>query len=526
MERRPARVWAIALTVVSCSGKSDFTNYAQVNALVGVSGARRLSRTEYDATLRDLLGDSTSSGFATLPPDSLTPFDNDYRTQLTSPALIEALESLATSAAVRLVADATKRSAVVGCSPTGPTDADCFRGFVTRFGRRALRRPLSTAEIQSLLDLQSFSREAGDFYLGVKLVIQTMLQHPEFIYRVEAGTPVDGVDGLYRLNDFEVATRLSYFLWGTTPPDWLLDLAQAGQLRRPQDIRSAAGRLLEDERARARVNRFHGLWLGYHQLPHSAELTRALQTETNALVGKVIFDDRSDYFDLFQSTQTYVNDFLADHYRLPRPGSSSFQWVSYGATGRKGILSQGSFLSAGAKFNDTSPTQRGIFIRRRLLCQQVPPPPPSVDVDQPPTSPTSNCKIDRYAAHRSIGSCAACHGKLDPIGFGLERYDRAGRYRTTDDGHPECPISDDGRVEEMGDFNGPAALEDLLLASGQLERCVVSQVYRFAMGRQESDDDGVLIGQLTTKFRGSNRSFQQLLLDFVSHETFAYRRDE
>jgi len=526
MEPRRAAALTFALIAVGCNGRSDLTDYTQVNALVGVSGARRLSRTEYDNTLRDLLGDTTNSGFGTLPPDANDPFDNDYRTQLTSPGLVEALESLGMSAAARVVADPAKRAAVVGCAPSGPGDAGCFRDFVTRFGRRALRRPLATDEIQALLGLQSFSREQNDFYTGVKLVIQALLQHPEFIYRVEVGTPVGAVGGLYHLNSFEVATRLSYFLWGSAPPDWLLDLAAVQRLQRPEEIRSAAGRLLEDDRARARVNRFHALWLGYHQLPHSAELTRALQTETAALVNKVIFDDASDYFDLFQANQTYLNDFLADHYGLPRPGSSSFQWVSYGASGRKGLLSHGSFLSAGAKFNDTSPTQRGIFVRTRLLCQQVEPPPPTVNVDQPPTSPTSNCKADRYAAHATVGSCAACHRKLDPIGFGLERYDRAGHFRTTDDGHPECPISGDGRIDELGAFNGPAALEDLLLASGELERCVTTQLYRFAMGKQESPDEAVLIGQLATKFHGSNRSFKQLLLDFTSHETFAYRRDE
>jgi hypothetical protein len=522
--RRVAGLLA-ALAIGGCSGRADLTNQSSIDqSLVSVSGARRLTRTEYDDTLRDLLGDSTSSGFATLPPDSHDPFDNDYRTQLTSPVLIEALEALATNAAARAVADPSRRSSLLPCAPAGPADAGCFHNFIARFGRRVLRRPLATDEVQDLMSLQSFSVETHDFFVGVELVIRTLLQHPEFVYRVEVGTPV-GSAGLYRLNDFEIATRLSYFLWGRTPPDWLLDLAEAGRLERPQDVRSAASRLLQDPRARARVNRFHALWLGYHQLPHSVELTRALQAETTALITKVIFEDQSDYFDLFRSNQTYVNDLLARHYGLQSPGSS-FQWVSYGSSGRKGLLSHGSVLSAGAKFNDTSPTQRGIFVRTRLLCQNVPPPPPDVNVDEPPTSPDSDCKVDRYASHAAVGSCFACHQNLDPIGFGLENYDRAGRYRTTDDGHPECPISGNGRIAEIGPFNGPAALEDLLLASGQIEQCVVTQVFRFAMGRREATEDGALLGALTSRFRGNNRSFNQLLLDFVSDPTFGYRKDE
>jgi hypothetical protein len=522
----------VAVAVGGCSGRADLSDQGDQtrlspNSVVGVSGARRLSRTEYDDTLQDLLGDATSSGFAMLPPDTHDPFDNDYRTQLTSPTLIEALETLATNAAARVVADPAKRSALLPCAPSGPSDAACFRNFIARFGRRVLRRPLGDDEIQSLLGLQSFSIEAHDFFTGVELVIRALLQHPEFVYRIEIGTPVAGGNGsIYRLSNFEMATRLSYFLWGSTPPDWLLDLADAGRLQGSDEVRSAASRLLQDPRARSRVNRFHALWLGYHQLPHPVELTRALQTETAALITKVVFEDQSDYFDLFRANQTYVNDYLARHYGLPSPGSSVFQWVSYGSTGRKGLLSHGSVLSAGAKFSDTSPTQRGIFVRTRLLCQQVPPPPPNVNVDQPPTSPTSNCKADRYASHSSIGSCAACHQNLDPIGFGLENYDQAGRYRTTDNGLPQCPISGNGRIAEMGAFNGPGGLEDLLLASGQLEQCVVTQVYRFAMGRRESGEDGGLISALTARFRTSNHSFTQLLLDFVSDETFAFRKNE
>jgi hypothetical protein len=517
--------------VAGCSGKASLTDFIGGNGVppessVGVSGARRLTRTEYDDTLQDLLADNTSSGFATLPPDTHDPFDNDYRTQLTSPALIEGLETLATKAAGRALADPGKRSSLLPCTPESPSDSACLRKFIVGFGRRTLRRPLGDEEIQNLLLLQSFAVERKDFFAGVELVIRTLLQHPEFVYRLEIGTPVSGKPGLFRLNDFEVATRLSYFLWGSTPPDWLLDQAAAGKLQASGEVRTAGAKLLADPRARRRISRFHALWLGYHQLPHPVDLTQALQTESAALVSKVIFDDQADYFQLFQSDQTYLNDFLAAHYGLPAAGLPGFRWVSYGTSGRKGLLSQGSVLSVGAKFNDTSPTQRGILVRTRLLCQEVPPPPPAVNVDNPPSSPNSNCKADRYSAHASVGSCAACHQKLDPIGFGLERYDRAGRFRTHDEGQPNCPISGDGRVAEMGSFAGPAELEALLIQSGQLERCAVTQVYRFAMGRRESASDTGLLDRLTAKFLGSHRAFAELLLDLISDETFLFRREE
>jgi hypothetical protein len=160
-----------AVAVGGCSGRADLSDQGDetrlsANSVVGVSGARRLSRTEYDDTLRDLLGDATSSGFALLPPDTHDPFDNDYRTQLTSQALIEALETLATNAAARVVGDPGGRSALLPCAPSGPSDAGCFRNFIRQFGRRVVRRPLGDDEIQSLLGLQSFSIEAHDFFVG------------------------------------------------------------------------------------------------------------------------------------------------------------------------------------------------------------------------------------------------------------------------------------------------------------------------------------------------------------------------
>jgi len=286
-------------------------------------------------------------------------------------------------------------------------------------------------------------------------------------------------------------------------------------------------RLLGDPRAQDRVDRFHALWLGFHQLPHPVDLTQAFRTETGALIRKVVFDDHADYFQLFTSTQTYANAMLVTNYGLPAvPPASGYAWVSYAGTGRKGILSQGAVLSAGAKFGDTSPTQRGIFVRSRLLCETIAPPPPTVDVDQKPTSPTSNCKVDRYQAHSANGNCNTCHRRLDPVGFGLEAYDTSGAFRTHDLNEPACPISGNGVLDGVGDFNGPGGLADLLVQSPSFEGCITTQLFRFAMGRNETPDDGDLITQLTRSFHDGQRKFDQLLLDVVSDDRFAYRREE
>jgi hypothetical protein len=501
---------------------------------VGATGIHRLSRIEYDNTLRDLLGDTTRPGFAKLPEDVADPFDNDYTTQLVSGALVADVEALATDVSARTLADPARKAALVGCTPTGPGDKTCMTSFVKAFGRRAFRRPLADDEVTAYVGLQSFAVEAGDFYAGVDLVVRAMLQDPSFLYRVEIGTPVAGRPGLYQLGDYEIGTRLSYFLWGTMPSDQLLDMAAAGMLQTPAGRRAAATTLLADTRGADRVRAFHGFWLGYRQLPVDAALGDELRAESDALVTRVVFEKKADYLELFRWPETFLTDDLAMHYGLPAPGSTTGKWVSYEAAGspRRGILSHGAVLATGAKFDDTSPTLRGVFVRNRLLCQTVPPPPPNVMVDQPPAATATGCKIDRYAAHRA-GGCAGCHNLTDLIGFGLENYDRTGVFRATDKDAPQCAISGDGQVVGStagptgdGKFNGPAGLGEMLIDGGDLESCVVTQLFRMAYGRRETADDAPNIAALTSAFKSKGRAFDALLVDVASDPAFIYRRLE
>jgi hypothetical protein len=515
----------LVLALVACGSDS-------VERVTGVGqvGARRLSRNEYDNTLRDLLLDESRSGFLKLPEDVLDPFDNDFTTQQPSGILVDAAETLAFEAAGRLMADAVKRDQVIGCVPTGADDQTCLRSFVTTFGRRALRRPLTNDEIEQYLAFSALSVEANDFYVGAGMVVAALLQDPEFLYRIERGEAVKGRAGLFRLNDYEVGTRLAYFIWGSTPDDALLDLADAKQLRTSEQVRAAAERMLADPRARARIDRFHAMWLGYYKLPHSAELTTAMRTETQKLVERVVFEEGRPWADLFTSTETYVDAQLAQLYGMPAP-AGGVGWMTYSGPGaRAGILSHGSFLSVAGKFGDTSPTQRGKLIRERLMCQVVPPPPPNVNVDEPPQStPTSTCKVDRYAQHRNDGSCYDCHNQMDPVGFGLENFDQMGRWRATDNDDASCTISGEGQLYGLAAepvfFKGPAELGTLLVDSGVLEACLVTQLYRFAMGHREQRGDADLIDALAHSFIETRR-LDALVVDLVSAEAFGYRQEE
>lgn len=495
--------------------------------MVGRVGLRRLTRREYDDTLRDLLGDTSRPASQVLPEDPLTPFDNEYGPQEASQPLIEGLELLARDAAQRLVGDPLRRDAVLGCTPIGPADEGCLRGFVARFGRRALRRPLADGEVDELvaLGLEYAGRE-DDFHAGVAMVVRALLQDAEFVYRVELGTPVDGEPGVLALDDFELATRLSYLVWGSTPSDAMLDAAEAGQLHTPQQLESMLQQLLQDPRARTQIDRFHAMWLGYAQLPHPLELTNAMRTETAALVERVVFDQPQPWTELFTATETFVDDVLAEHYGLPAPAGAGPAWVSYGSSGRQGLLSHGSFLSVAAGPGDTSPVRRGRMIREQLMCQPIPPPPPNVDADVPPPQGDAECKWDRYAVHREAGACAGCHAQMDPIGFGLERYDREGRYRTHDDGAPQCVIAGDGELVGLGTFNGPAELSALLVDEALLQPCVAQQLYRFALGRALDPDDMPVVQELAVVLTEGDGRFDTMLGALVAHPAFTHRREE
>jgi hypothetical protein len=505
---------------------------------VGFNGLRRLTANEYDNTVRDLLlGDEAQSELL-LPNDPLTPFDNAYPAQIASQALIEGADLLAADAANRLLEDPTRRDMVVGCTPTGPGDEDCMRDFVTRLGRLALRRPLTEEEIVEFLHgengddgIVDYAIQDGDFYTGVDSFIRTILQDPQFLYRVEIGDPVVDEPGVYKLNDYEIATRLSYFIWGSGPDDALLDLAEQGGLGTPEEVRAAAQSMLADERSVDRVDRFHALWLGYEQMSFGGELAEAMREETRALLERVVFTEQRPWYDIFRLDETYVNDTLAEHYGLPLPGSDTPEWVPYDIPERRGLLSHGSFLSVGGKFDDTSPVQRGLLIRTRLFCQVIPPPPPDVDVDQEPAGAV--CKEDRYAVH-SAGGCAGCHSQMDPVGFGLENFDAQGRYRTneldnpdTPDDESQCVISGDGDLLGIGAFSGPAELGSLAIEAGLLDDCVVTQLYRYAIGRTELDElDQAFIQQVVTSVGEGEYQFEDVMLQFVGTQAFGYRREE
>ena len=492
------------------------------------TGIRRLTAVEYNAAVKDLLQVDIASE-TVLPEDQRGPFDNDYTHQLASEALINSADVLASDIAAKVIADTGLRAKLVPCTPSGPSDAACYSEFIHTFGRRAFRRPLASEEVTRFGAFLTHATEENDFWVAVESALLAFMQHPAFLYRAEVGTPVPGKPGVYRLTDHELATRLSFLLIGSTPPDSLLDAADAGKLATPAGVVAAAKELLEDDRAKRQVARFHSMWLGYEKLPHSASLSAAMQQETQALLNKVIFEDKSPWLDVLTSTQTFVTPELATHYGLGAPSNSSGDWVSYGNEPRQGLLSHGSFLSAVAKFSDTSPTQRGLLIRHRLLCEEIAPPPPSlkVNADEPPEGSDPNaCKSERYNMWKTDG-CSLCHTKMEPIGFGLENFDTAGRYRTHETDRPDCPISGQGELDGIGSFSGPVDLSNRLIEAGGIESCVAAYYVRYALGRYELDErDETFVARMMQDVPRGEFRLEELILRVVSQETFRLRREE
>jgi Protein of unknown function (DUF1588)/Protein of unknown function (DUF1592)/Protein of unknown function (DUF1595)/Protein of unknown function (DUF1585)/Protein of unknown function (DUF1587) len=492
------------------------------------SVARRLSRTELSNLVRHALGDDGSATAKFLSEDQYRPFDNDYTVQSASSALIESLEATANDIAARAVLPAN-RSKIVPCTPTGPGDAACLRSTIESVGRRLYRRPLSEEQVQAYITLQSYATENNpgvphDFYTAVNLVLRSMLQDPEVLYRIEVGAPT-GEPGIFALDGYEVASRLSFLLWGGGPDDALLDQAGAGKLTDAGSRTQAAARLLGDARARAQLERFHAMWLGYRAIPASAELAAAFSLETNKLIEKVVFDQPSSYMDLFTSPQTYVSGPLPAQYGVNAPAGGQ-GWVPYADDKRAGILSHGSVLAAFSKFSDTSPTQRGIFVQTRLLCNKVSPPPANVNVDQAPGDGSKVCKIDRYDEHRKLASCKACHAQLDPIGYGLENYDIGGRYRSHDDAHEDCILPNKGELPGVGEFSGPGQLAKLLVESGKLESCFVQHFLSYAVGRELRPEESAAKDSLLASFKGDGYDLKQMLSRYVGDARFALRQEE
>ena len=491
---------------------------------------RLLTRAEYASTVADLLGIAVPI-VDNLPVESVVDgFDNNAAAQVVTSRHMD--EYLSTGDRLATQAMTTSKGRLLPCDPTM---AGCDRTFVTAFGPRAFRRPLTEAEITRYLALFAPANTGGSFDQGMQLAIAAMLASPNFLYRSEVGEKA--ADGTYRLTGYEVASALSYFLWGTTPDDQLLEAARAGTLDRVDGVDTQARRLLADPRSRPAVNQFFREWLSTTGFQFTNKDTAiypaftdsvrtAMIAEADAFTSYVTFDGNGAFKDLFTADFVFANDALSTFYGLPALTGPELRKVPAG-TGRGGLLTLGAVLGTHAHSNESSPVRRGVFVRQRLLCQSLPPPPLNVDTT-PPGLDASLTTRDRFAKHSSDPACSQCHQYIDALGFGFERYDGVGAYRAVEAGRPIDASGQVRGIEKLtadttATFDGPLELGALLAASPNAQACLPRQLFRYVRGGEHGGADACAIKKLQEGFSQGGLNIRQLLVDTVKQKSFLTR---
>lgn len=488
---------------------------------------RRLTHAQYNNTIRDLLGDNSRIADSFPPEDFVHGFRNQYQAQNASPLLAEAYSQAAEKLARKAFHGGT-RGLIPCASSQAISSPACRDRFISEFGRRAYRRPLTAAEKAQFTKL--FAGQAT-FDDGARTVVEAMLQSPNFLFRTE-----NGLDAAQK--NYELASRLSYFLWNSMPDEALLAAAERGALTTKAGLDAQIERLIADDKARGTVDEFIGDWLRFDRVEGAVrdrgqyrdftpELKTAMLEETRQLARHLVWNN-GNFMEFFSADYGFLNSGLAKLYGVPEPPQDYARSPLPPATGRGGVLGQATFLTLTSKPGDTSPTARGLFVREQFLCQEVPPPPPGVNSNLPPVTkekPMTN--RERLAIHLTNDSCASCHRLIDPIGFGLEKYDAIGRRRETvkltvqpahaDRGEKpanfELPLLTNGEVLGLRDsaFSTPGELGRVLAASASCQQCVVKQLFRYARGRHEEIDDQPVLDRAFAAFRDSGFRFQALM---------------
>jgi hypothetical protein len=496
------------------------------------SPLRRLTRLEYDNTIRDLLGLDLKLA-ARFPPDAVAGgFSNNASVLTISPLLAEKYMEAAETLAAEVVEDL---AAHLPCDPAAIGEDACAREFIQVFGRRAYRRPLAVADTERLLRAYTAGRSEGSFAEGIGMVLRAALQSPSFLYRFEFGANAAPGEKLVRLSPSELAARLSYFLWASMPDEQLTLAADSGQLATPQGVAAQARSMLAQPRARRAVTEFYDQWLALGALDtlikdplvhpeFTPELRAAMRAETPAFVEHVLWSGDGRLSTLLTSPIGFTTAPLAALYGVSQPSGAGPSLVSLAPSERAGLLTQAGVLAVHALPNQSSPVTRGKFVRERFLCQEPPAPPPNLNVTPPEVDATRSTR-ERFAQHTADAACSVCHELMDPIGFGFEAYDAVGRFRTTDAGKS---VDDSGWVAKSADldgtFRGARELGEKLAASAQVRDCVTTQWLRYALGRFEGAGDLCSLTQLQSKFNASGGDLRELLIELTQTEAFLYRR--
>jgi hypothetical protein len=497
----------------------------------------RLSYAEYDRALRDLL---------LLPVAETTNFPAEqsslgsyvgYADLRVNERLSIELERSATSLAERVVASPEAYSAVMGCAPSA---AGCRDQFIDRFGLRAFRRPLSGSEqtrYRAIFDRGAELVKSGDaFRDGVQLTLQAMLQSPKLLYRIEAGDGTSDALGT-RLTAFEIATRLSFMLAGTTPDAQLLAAAQDGSLATADGIATQARRLVAAPDFEERALSFHERWMQLDELStltkdttafpsFSPDLVSSMRDEAERFVKAVTLESSGTVSDLLTSRIGFVDQRLASLYGLAGSFGADFARIEHAPeSGRLGLFTQAAFLAGhSSSSSGTSPILRGVFLLRRIACSTIPDPPPGAQNQEPATEPATPIRTTRdyFAWKTSMTACSGCHALINPTGFAFEEFDGLGQRRSEDRG---APVDASGTLqignEELA-FNGASELLQGLSKQPRVQACYAKNWLQFAYGRREDQSDARALGLAAQRLQAGNFSIRDLAVALTERPAFSH----
>ncbi len=495
---------------------------------------RLLTRREYRNTVHDLLGVALPD-VSGLPVEArVKGFDNNADAAAVTSRHVDEYVRLGEVLATEAVRD--RKGSLVSCTASD----SCAKQFVSDFGLKAFRRPLSAEEVTRYAALLASDLTGGDFDQGLRLSITAMLASPSFLYRSEVGEPL--ADGTFALTPYEIASTLSYLYWGSMPDATLFDAAKKGELSTPEQLKAQAERMLDDARAREQMADFATQWLRTDAVLatnkdatiyplFTASLRESMAQEQSRFFADIAFDRQGTFQDLFTADYVFANAELATFYGLQAASGTDFARMPVSeSSGRGGILGLGAVLASHAHSNESSPIRRGLFVRDRLLCQELPAPPANLDTTPPGLDPTLTTRA-RFAKHTSDPACRSCHQYIDGVGFGLEGYDGIGMKREIENA---IPIDTSGELRgleglsstQVEKFNGTRELGLMLSESPTAQACLSLQYYRFARGYAETASDACSVDRLRKQFESENMTIKQLLIAITSLKSLTLRSAE
>jgi len=434
------------------------------------------------------------------------------------------------------VSETPSRKRIFGCRPTAPNEArPCAEQIVRTLGSSAYRRPLTAADLKGLMGFYDQGARDGDFEIGIRTVLEAILASPHFIFRFEELPPNARPGERYALSDIDLASRLSFFLWGTPPDEKLIAVARNGTLSSPAVLKAQTLRMLADPRSQSLSQRFATQWLRLPdiekvhpdalQYPHFHEqLSHAMQRETQLFFDGIVRENRS-VLDLYRADYTYVNELLAGHYGIPGVTGDAFRKVKYPDDRRAGLLGHASVLTLTSHANRTSPVLRGKWVMEVLIGVPPPPPPPGVpDLDE--TKDIKEGRLlttrERMEMHRANAQCRSCHQYMDPIGLALDNFDVTGQWRIRENGMP---------VDTKGDFydgtaiSTPAELQRVLLKRPiPLIRTFTQNLMAYALGRRIEYYDGPTVRRIAREAEAGGYRFADFVVGIVKSDAFRMRK--